>query len=43
MKRVHNGVTDGSFSKSFAVVDVGTEGDWYIRNRLDVVDRKIDA
>ena len=34
-------VTDGSLSQSFAAVDAGTEGDWYIWNRLDVLDRKI--
>jgi hypothetical protein len=36
-------MTNCSFSKSFAVADVGTEGDWYIRNRLDVLDRKIEV
>jgi hypothetical protein len=36
-------VTDGSLSQSFAAVDAGTEGDWYIWNRLDVLDRKIQC
>jgi hypothetical protein len=34
-------VTDGSLSQSCAVVDAGTEGDWYIWNGLDVLHRKV--